>query len=99
MKQLTLRVPDELAAGLKVAAGERADSVNGYAVKVLSAAIDPCLAGEEVSALRERHARAGLLLTPESIAVERPPARALARARASAGRGRPLSELVAESRR
>jgi hypothetical protein len=99
MRQLTLRVPEELAEQLKAAASDHEDSVNGYAVKVLSAAVDPDLAGEEITGLKERLARAGLLLTPERAAIKRPSTQALARARAAAGHGKPLSELVAEDRR
>ncbi len=99
MRQLTLRVPEELAERLKRVARDREESVNGYAVKVLSAAVDPDLAGDEVTALRERLGRAGLLLSPERIPAQRPSARALSRARAAAGRGRSLSEFVAEGRR
>jgi hypothetical protein len=99
MRQLTLRVPEELADRLKGAAHDREESVNGYAVKVLSAAVDPDLAEDEIGGLKERLARAGLLLTPEHVATRRPSTRALNRARASAGRGRQLSELVAEDRR
>ncbi|HEV7527617.1 MAG TPA: hypothetical protein VGO29_01840 [Solirubrobacteraceae bacterium] len=99
MHQLTLRVPEELAERLTGAARDRDESVNGYAVKVLSAAVDPDFAGDEVTGLRERLARAGLLLTPEHHSMERPSAQALKRARAAAGRGRPLSDFVAEGRR
>lgn len=99
MRQLTLRVPEELAEQLKSAARDRDESVNGYAVKVLSAAVDPDLAGDEITGLKQRLARAGLLLTPEHLPTKRPSTRALNRARAAAGRGRPLSDFVAESRR
>jgi plasmid stability protein len=99
MRQLTLRVPEELAKRLKVAATDHQDSVNGYAVKVLSAAVDPDLAGEEITGLKERLAHAGLLLTPERLSAKPPSARALARARAAAGRGKPLSDFVTEGRR
>ncbi len=99
MRQLTLRVPEELAGRLKLAASDHGDSVNGYAVKVLSAAVDPDLASDEITGLKERLAQAGLLLTPERIATKRPSARALSRARATAGLGRPLSEFVSEGRR
>jgi hypothetical protein len=99
MRQLTLRVPEQLAQRLKVAANDREDSVNGYAVKVLSAAVDPDLAGDEITGLKERLAQSGLLLTPERVPSKRPSARALSRARAAAGRGRPLSDFVAEGRR
>jgi uncharacterized protein (DUF1778 family) len=99
MRQLTLRVPEQLADRLKAAASNHEDSVNGYAVKVLSAAVDPDLASDEITGLKERLAQAGLLLTPQRIPVERPSARALSRARAAAGRGRPLSDFVTEGRR
>ena len=99
MRQLTLRVPQELAEQLKGAARDREESVNGYAVKVLSAAVDPDLAGDEITGLKERLARAGLLLTPERLPTKRPSTRTLDRARAAAGRGRPLSDFVAEGRR
>ena len=99
MRQLTLRVPDELGQRLKVAAGDHEDSVHGYAVKVLSAAVDPDLAGDEITGLKERLAQAGLLLTPARVPTKRPSARALSRARTAAGRGRPLSDFVAEGRR
>jgi predicted transcriptional regulator len=99
MRQLTLRVPDELATRLKEAAGDRGDSVNGYAVKALSAAVDPDFAGDEASALRERLARAGLLVTPEPLTRKAPSPAAVRRARQAAGRGTPLSDLVVEGRR
>jgi hypothetical protein len=98
MHQMTLRVPVELAERLKGAARDREESVNSYAVKVLSAAVDPDLAGDEITGLRERLARAGLLLTPEPVATKRPSAQALNRARATAGRGTPLSDFVTEGR-
>jgi len=99
MRQLTLRVPDELAEKLKLAASQHEGSVNGYAVKVLSAAVDPDLAGDEITGLKERLAQAGLLLTPERITTKPPSTQALSRARAAAGRGRSLSDFVTEGRR
>ncbi|MBA3261364.1 MAG: toxin-antitoxin system HicB family antitoxin, partial [Thermoleophilaceae bacterium] len=59
MRQVTLRLPDELSDRLKQAAAERGDSVNAYASAVLSAAVDPELAGDEAARVRERLARAG----------------------------------------
>lgn len=99
MRQLTLRVPDALAEQLKGAARDREESVNGYAVNVLSAAVDPDFAADEVTGLRERLARAGLLLTPRRVGGARPSTQALDRARAGAARGKPLSDFVAEGRR
>ena len=99
MRQLTLRVPDTLAEQLKGAARDRDASVNSYAVNVLSAAVDPDFAGDEATGLRERLARADLLLTPERLPGIRPSPQALDRARAEAGGGKPLSNFVAEGRR
>lgn len=99
MRQLTLRVPDALAEQLKGVARERDESVNGYAVNVLSAAVDPDFAADETTGLRERLARAGLLLTPERLPGARPSPQALDRARVEAGSGKPLSDFVTEGRR
>jgi len=98
MHQLTLRLPDEIAHRLKQAAGEAERSVNSYATAVLSAAVDPELAGDESARLRERLARAGLL-APTGPRQERPDPTQLRRARRQAGKGRPLSEIVSEDRR
>lgn len=98
MRQLTLRVPETLVARLKDAAQAQQRSVNSYATAVLSAAVDPELAGDEAERVRERLARAGLLAEPGS-GRSRPGERAVARARKRAGKGRALEELVAEGRR
>lgn len=99
MSQLTLRIPDELVGRLKVAATERGQSVNRWATDVLSAAVDPAFAGDGAEALRERLARAGLLVPTTPGKRRRPNRTAVARARAAAGRGRSLSDLVSDSRR
>jgi hypothetical protein len=96
MGQLTPRIPDALRGRLKVAAGK---SVNRWATDVLHAAVDPDLAGDEAAVLRERLARAGLLVAVEPTLKSRPKTAALTRSRAAAGRGRRPSELVAEGRR
>lgn len=98
MRQLTLRVDEDLADRLKAVAGDRQESVNGFAQRVLRAAVDPELAGDDAQRLRERLARAGLLAT-FSEATGTPPAEdAVTRARAEAGGGRPLSDFVSEGR-
>jgi len=99
MGQLTLRIPDALSERLKVAAGSSGKSVNRWATDVLNAAVDPDFAGDETAVLRERLARAGLLVRPEPVLRSRPKEAAFARARAAAGRGRRPSDLVAEGRR
>ena len=98
MRQLTLRVEDELARRLKVVAAESGRSVNAYAAAVLRAAVDPDLATGEAERLRARLAQAGLLAPSTGSARLRPDAAAVKRARARAGRGRALSDLVSEER-
>lgn len=99
MVQLILRLPDDLVDRLKAAARDRRQSVNRLASVVLGAAVDPAYAGDEVQALRERLARAGLLMLVGPARRRRPSAKALARARAAAGRGQPLSRIVRDGRR
>jgi hypothetical protein len=99
MKQLTLRVEDQLAEALKSVAGRRGESVNAYASAVLAAAVDPDLEDEEIDRLRARLARRELLADPRAPVTNPPSPAAVARARAAAGRGRSLSELVREGRR
>jgi hypothetical protein len=99
MRQLTLRVSDDLAARLKRAAAERGSSVNGYATAVLGAAVDPELAGDESARVRERLAAAGLLAPTQPGDRRRPEQKALRAARRRAGKGRRLDEIVTEGRR
>jgi predicted transcriptional regulator len=99
MRQVTLRLPDDLADRLKEAARAQERSVNGYATAVLAAAVDPELAGDEATRVRERLARAGLLAPTSPDARRRPSKAAVARARKRAGKGRALTELVSEGRR
>lgn len=98
MHQVTLRLPDELAARLRQTAAESGRSVNSFATAVLSAAVDPELAGDEASRVRERLARAGLL-TPPGSSRSRPDPDQVRRARRRAARGKPMSEIVSEGRR
>lgn len=98
MTQVTLRLPDGLAGRLKEAARHRGQSLNSWATLVLTAAVDPDLAGDPAERLRERLARAGLLVATEPAPRTRPDATRLARARAAAGQGRALSDLVDEER-
>jgi plasmid stability protein len=97
MKQLTLRIDDGLAARLKMVSAQAGRSVNAHASAILRAAVDPDLAGDEATRLRERMARAGLLMDPGEPRP-RPPAVDVERARARAGQGRPLSDFVGEDR-
>jgi hypothetical protein len=98
MGQMSWRAPDELLARVRAAADEWGWSMNEYVTRVLSAATDPAYAGDESSRLRERLARAGLL-APAGSPRRRPSDRDVAGARRAAGRGTPLSDLVARERR
>jgi len=96
--QMSLRLTDELASQVRSHAKRSGRSVNGWIVLVLSAAVDPDLAGSEAERTRERLARAGLL-APSSGKGRRPDHQAVARARTAAGKGTSLSALVTDSRR
>lgn len=105
--QITIRARAELVARVKAASSQNGRSMNDYVTVVLDAATDPSLAGSLAESVRDRLRRADLLLDPTNPAnpanaVEAPPrlvdAERLAAARRRAGRGTPLSQLVADSR-
>jgi len=99
MAQLTIRIPPELARELKLAAGDRGMSINGYVSAVLEAAVDPDLGETEVDRLRGRLKRAGLLEEVADQATSaRPDSDVVRKSRAVAGHGRQLSDLVSEGR-
>ena len=71
--------------------------MNEYVTVVLDAATDPALGGSEAERLRDRLANAGLLV-PRGTSRKRPPGDRIRRARQAAGKGKPLSQVVAEDR-
>lgn len=98
MAQMTWRAPDELLEQVRRQARLHGRSLNEWVTTVMAAASDPANAADEVAQVRERLARAGLLELQPGEAPRRPdPARVRA-ARARAGAGSPLSELVTEQR-
>jgi hypothetical protein len=99
MAQMTWRTSDELLERVKRQAQQRGRSLNDWVTAVLSAATDPTLSGDEAQRVRERLAAAGLLEPVEPVTHRRPAEAEVARARAAAGRGAPVSDLVAEGRR
>ena len=88
-----------LASEVKSHAAATGRSLNAWVVAVLRAAIDPELADSESERLRARLERAGLLVPAQPSGRTAPDAERAKRARRAAGRGTPLSKLVAESRR
>jgi plasmid stability protein len=98
MAQLSLRLPDELAAQVRSHAARAGRSTNAWIALVLAAAVDPELAGDDVERTRERLARAGLL-APPARAAGRPDPRRVERARRAAAGGRELGAIVADERR
>lgn len=96
---MTWRTSDELLERVRRQAQQRGRSLNDWVTAVLSAASDPALAGDEAQQVRERLAAAGLLDPVEPAARRRPAEGDVVRARAAAGRGTPLSQLVGEGRR
>lgn len=98
MKQVTLRLPDDLARELSEEAARLGQSVNAYATLGFRAWLDPDAEGDDVERMRARLRRAGLLAEWEPATVEPPSARELERARRAAGSGKQLSEYVSEGR-
>lgn len=61
MSQVMWRAPDELVARVREVARRTNTSMNEFMTRVLDAATNPDVAGDEVTRIRERLARAGLL--------------------------------------
>ncbi len=97
MGQVTWRAPDELVERVRAVAESDGRSMNDYITRVLRAATDPDLAGEDAARLRERLARAGLLVPP-GLPRQRPDPARVAAARRAAGAGTSLGHLVGDGR-
>ena len=98
MAQLTLRLDDDLARHLKAKAKEEGRSVNALAVSTLRALVDPEFAGDERSRLHERLKRAGILAEFPRLNRPRQDPEVVARARAEAGKGKLVSDIISEDR-
>ncbi len=97
MAEVRWRGPDSLVERVRRAAKDQGRTLNDYLTVVLAAATDPELATSEAVRVREGLAAAGLLV-PATRGAVRPDPNAVARARASAGRGTPLSTYVTNGR-
>jgi len=101
MAQVTWRATDELVDRVRAVAGTSGYSMNEFLTRVLDAATDPNLAGGEAARIRERLERAGLL-AESSAGTLAPRPRvdpdALRAARARAGQGTSLADLIATDR-
>lgn len=100
MQQFSVRLSDERATAMRRLAGARGRSINQTFEDLVAAATDPHHADSEADRLRERLARAGLSVELSALPdVVMPDEDALRRARAAAGRGTPLSQIISEQRR
>lgn len=95
---MTWRTSEELLERVRRQAQEHGRSLNEWVTVVLAAASDPGSAGSEAQQLRERLARAGLL-DEVGPPVTRPARARVAAARAAAGRGTSLADVVSSARR
>lgn len=97
MAQLTIRTSEELLDRIRTAAATRGGSMNDFVTRVLDAATDPDLTSDEAGRVREKLARAGLLVAV-AAPRQRPAPADVAAARAAAAVGTPLAELVGDGR-
>src|SRR5688572_23691219 len=97
MSQVTWRAPDELVERVRQVAARQGRSLNDYLTRLAEAAVDPELAGDDSERLRERLARAGLIVATGSKR-KRPDRSAVAKASRRAGEGTPLSDLIKQER-
>ncbi len=96
--QITIRLNPELVKRLKADAERAGRTMNAHVSVILDAATNPDTAGDEARQLRERLRRAGVLLEVTPTTQPRPDDEAFERARAEAGRGTALSDIVSELR-
>jgi hypothetical protein len=96
--QITVRADEELVERVRQAARQRRRSMNDFVVAVLDAATNPASISDGAERIRERLRNAGLLSETPARRRPRPDRAETARARARAGRGTPLSDIVGTSR-
>jgi len=97
MSQVTWRASDELVERVRRMAASQGRSLNDFLTRLAEAAVDPELAGDDAQRLRERLARAGLIVAP-GAKRRRPDREVISSAGRRAGEGTPVSELVKQER-
>jgi hypothetical protein len=99
MRQLTLRISDQLARDLRSEAQRQGKSVNSLAATALTALVDPDAEGTELERIRARLRRAGLLAETHPLPAGSAPSRErVAHAGREAAKGKLLSDYVSEGR-
>lgn len=97
--QLTIRADPELIERVRDDARRLDRSMNEHVVKLLEASTNPQHASDERAEVRERLRRAGVLSEwPRLPSRPRPTQAEIDDARAAAGRGTPLSQIIRELR-
>lgn len=98
LAEMTWRTSEELLERVRRQAQDHGRSLNGWVIALLPAASEPNSAGDEAQQLRERLGRAGPLEEAGSPAGRPAPDR-VATARAAAGHGTSLPDIVSPGRR
>jgi len=101
MTQIVVEVTDEQRARLEEAASVRGLRVDAWLAEVGLRAAERQAAPtvDQVERMRRELAEAGLLMEVPRLTRQPPDPERVARARAAAGRGKPLSDIVSEDRR
>jgi hypothetical protein len=94
MAQITIRADEPLADAVRKQAADDGKSMNEAMLMLMRVYVDPDLAGTDAERIRARLKRAGLLASPIPTQAVAPDPAKLARARAAAGAGTPLSAHV-----
>ena len=98
MAQVSWRAPDALVEQVKAVAAREGRSLNEYVTRVLRAAVDPDTADDDMTVLRERLARAGILAAPEPARSRPDPVLVAEARREFATSGVLASDVVSEQR-